>query len=183
MIDELLADARQKMELAVEHVLSDFATVRTGRANPQLLHRIHVNYYGTPTPLQQLASFAVPEPRLLVVQPYDKGAMGAVEKAIRESDLGLNPSNDGTVIRLVFPSLTEERRKELIRLVRHMAEEGRVAARGVRRNVKSDIETLHGEVSDDDIRRAEKELQELTDEYVLKIDEALERKEAELLEV
>lgn len=183
MIDDLLAEARHKMELALDHVVSEFGTVRTGRANPQLLHRIHVDYYGTPTPLQQLAGLSVPEPRLLVLQPYDKGTVALIERALRESDLGLNPSNDGTVIRLHFPPLTEERRKELIKLVRHMAEEGRVAVRGVRRNTKTDIEALHGDISDDDIRRGEKELQEVTDALVARIDEALERKEAELLEV
>ncbi len=183
MIEELLDEAEHKMEMAVEHVVGEFTTVRTGRANPQILHRVMVDYYGQPTPLQQLATFSVPEPRLLVVQPYDKGSMGAIEKAIQSSDLGLNPSNDGTVIRIAFPPLTEERRNELIRLVRHMAEEGRVAIRNVRRHIKSDLEALHGEVSDDDIRRAEKELQDLTDTYVAQIDELLERKETELREV
>ena len=183
MIPELLNEARSKMEQAVEHVLSEFATVRTGRANPQILNRITADYYGQQTPLQQLASFSVPEPRLLVVQPFDKSAIGDIERGIRESDLGLNPSNDGTVIRLAFPPLTEERRKELIRLVRHMAEDGRVSIRNVRRHTKSDVESLHGEISDDDIHRAEKELQEITDEYIAKVDSQLEHKEAELLEV
>jgi ribosome recycling factor len=163
--------------------LSEFATVRTGRANPQILNRITAEYYGQQTPLQQLASFSVPEPRLLVVQPFDKSAIGDIERGIRESDLGLNPSNDGTVIRLAFPPLTEERRKELIRLVRHMAEDGRVSIRNVRRHTKSDVEALHGEISDDDIHRAEKELQDITDEYISKVDVQLEHKEAELLEV
>lgn len=183
MIEELLDEARQKMDQAVEHVAGEFATVRTGRANPQILHRVMVDYYGQPTPIQQLAGLSVPEPRLLVVQPYDRSALGAIERAIRESDLGLNPSNDGNVIRLVFPPLTEERRKELIRLVRHMAEEGRVAVRNIRRHTKTDMEALHGEISDDDIHRAEKTLQEITDEHIAKIDSLLERKEAELLEV
>ena len=183
MIPELLNEARGRMEQAVEHVLSEFVTVRTGRANPQILNRITAEYYGQQTPLQQLASFSVPEPRLLVVQPFDKSAIGDIERGIRESDLGLNPSNDGTVIRLAFPPLTEERRKELIRLVRHMAEDGRVAIRNVRRHTKSDVEALHGEISDDDIHRAEKELQDITDEYISKVDVQLEHKEAELLEV
>lgn len=183
MLDDLLDEARASMESAVEHVISEFATVRTGRANPQILHRIHAEYYGTPTPLQQLASMSVPEPRLLVVQPFDKGALPAIERAIRESDLGLNPSNDGSVIRIAFPTLTEERRKELIRLVRHMAEEGRVAVRNIRRHSKSDMEALHGEISDDEIHRSEQKLQELTDEMVAKIDDQLSRKESELLEV
>lgn len=183
MIDELLAEARQKMEQAVEHVAGEFMTVRTGRANPQILHRVMVDYYGQPTPLQQLATFSVPEPRLLVVHPYDKSSLHNIERALQSSDLGLNPSNDGTLIRIAFPALTEERRKELIRLVRHMAEEGRVAVRNIRRHTKSDLEALHGEVSDDDIHRAEKELQEITDGFVAQIDELLEKKEAELLEV
>jgi len=147
------------------------------------LHRVLVEYYGTPTHLQQLASFSVPEPRLLVVQPYDRSSINAIEKAIKSSDLGINPSNDGIVIRLAFPALTEERRKELIKMVKHMAEEGRVAVRNVRRHSKEDIEALHGEVSDDDIRRGEKGLQELTDRFVHKIDDLLSSKETELMEV
>jgi ribosome recycling factor len=183
VIRALLTDGEHKMEQAVQHVASEFATVRTGRANPGILHKVTVDYYGTPTPLQQLASFSVPEPRLLVVQPYDRSSLHAVEKAIIASDLGLNPANDGTVIRLAFPTLSEERRRDLIKLVRHMAEEGRVATRNIRRHSKEQMESLHGEVSDDDIRRAEKSLQELTDRYVTRIDELLAHKEAELLEV
>lgn len=183
MISELLSEARKKMEQASDHVASEFTTVRTGRANPQILHRVLVEYYGTSTHLQQLASFSVPEPRLLVVQPYDRSSINAIEKAIKASDLGINPSNDGIVIRLAFPALTEERRRELIKMVKHMAEEGRVAVRNVRRHSKEDIEALHGEVSDDDIRRGEKELQELTDRFVHKIDDLLSNKETELLEV
>jgi ribosome recycling factor len=183
VINDLLDEAEHKMEMAVDHVAGEFATVRTGRANPQLLQRITVDYYGTPTTLQQLATIAIPEPRLLVIQPFDKSTVGDIEKAIQNSDLGLNPSNDGNVIRIAFPPLTEERRKELIRLVRHMAEEGRVAVRNVRRHIKSDMEALHGEISDDDIRRGEDELQKLTDTYVEKIDSLLANKEAELLEV
>lgn len=183
MLDDLLKEAEAGMDSAVDHVASEFGTVRTGRANPQILQRIHAEYYGTLTPLQQLASMSVPEPRLLVVQPFDKGALANIERAIRESDLGLNPSNDGTVIRIAFPTLTEERRKELIRLVRHMAEEGRIAVRNVRRHAKSDMEALHGEISDDEIHRAEKDLQDLTDSMVAKIDDLLSRKESELLEV
>jgi ribosome recycling factor len=168
---------------AVEHVQAEFSTVRTGRANPALLHRVMVDYYGVPTPLQQLASFSVPEPRLLVVAPYDKRAVPAVDKAIRSSDLGLNPASDGSVLRISFPQLTEERRKELIRLVRHMAEEGRVAVRNIRRHVKEEIEAFSGEISDDDIRRGEKMLQEITDRHTTRIDELLGHKEHELLEV
>lgn len=183
MISDLLAEAKEKMDAAADHVASEFGTVRTGRANPQLLHRITVEYYGTPTPLQQLASIAVPEPRLLVVQPFDKSTVSDIERAIQQADLGLNPSNDGTVIRIAFPPLTEERRKEMIKLARNMAEEGRVSVRNVRRHSKSEMEELHGEISDDDIRRGEEELQDLTDEYVAKIDKMLEKKEEELLEV
>ena len=183
MIDDLLAEAKQKMELAVDHVAGEFATVRTGRANPQLLQRITVEYYGTPTPLQQLASISVPEPRLLVVQPYDKSTVSDIDRALQTSELGLNPSNDGNVIRIAFPPLTEERRKELIKVVKHMAEGGRVAIRNIRRHSKSDMEALHGEISDDDIRRGEDELQALTDEYVEKVDRLVGHKEEELLEV
>lgn len=183
MIDELLADAGERMEAAIEHTASEFATVRTGRANPQILQRVTVDYYGTRTPLQQLATIGVPEPRLLVVQPYDKSSLSDVERAIQEADLGLSPSNDGTVIRLAFPTLTEERRKDLIRVVKQMAEEGRVSVRQVRRHTKDDIESLAGDVSDDDIRRAEKRLQELTDEHTDRIDEMLAAKEHELMEV
>lgn len=183
MIRDLLAEAEQKMELAADHVAGEFGTVRTGRANPQLLQRISVDYYGAATPLQQLASIAVPEPRMLVVQAYDRGSLGDIEKAILNSDLGLNPTNDGSVIRIVFPSLTEERRKDLIKVVRNMAEEGRVSVRNVRRHAKSDMEALHGEISDDDIRRGEEELQELTDKWVERIDELLANKEEELMEV
>lgn len=183
MISDLLTEAEHKMELAVEHVGSEFSTVRTGRANPQLLHRIQVEYYGSPTPLQQLASIAVPEPRLLVVQPFDKSTVSDIERAIQQADLGLNPTNDGSVVRIAFPPLTEERRQELIRVVRHMAEEGRVSVRNVRRHSKSDMEALHGEISDDDIHRGEDELQKLTDRFVARIDEVLGNKEEELLEV
>jgi ribosome recycling factor len=171
------------MDQAIEHTIGEFGSVRTGRANPGLLQRISVDYYGTQTPLQQIAGFSVPEARLLVVQPYDKSSITAIEKAIMKADLGLNPSNDGNVIRLVFPQLTEERRKELIRLVRHLAEDGRVAIRNVRRHTKDDIESLEGDVSEDDVRRAEKTLQDMTDAHVGKIDELLLKKEEELLEV
>lgn len=171
------------MDQAVGHLQSQFATVRTGRANPALLHRVMVDYFGTPTPLQQLASFSVPEARLLLVHPYDRSSMGVIERAILASELGLNPSNDGTVIRLAFPPLTEERRRELIRLVRHMAEEARVAVRNVRRHTKDGLEAMEGDVSDDDIRRAERRLQEVTDHHVSRVDGLLGHKEAELLEV
>ena len=183
MIQNLLAEAEQKMSQAVDNVVSEFATVRTGRANPQILKRVTVDYYGTPTPVLQLASVNVPEPRLMVVSPYDPNSLSDIEKAISSSDLGLNPSNDGKVIRISFPPLTEERRLELVKLVRNMAEEGRVAVRNIRRHTKTDIEALHGEISDDDIRRAEKDLQDLTDRFIGQIDSLLEEKEAELREV
>jgi ribosome recycling factor len=183
VISDLLTEAEHKMELATEHVASEFSTVRTGRANPQLLQRITVEYYGSPTPLQQLASISVPEPRLLVVHPFDKSTVNDIERALQTSDLSLNPSNDGNVIRIAFPPLTEERRKDLIKVVRNMAEEGRVAVRNIRRHSKNDMEAMHGEISDDDIRRGEDELQKLTDRYVEKIDQLLGNKEDELLEV
>lgn len=183
MIEELLTEAGEKMDQAVEHVMSEFATVRTGRANPQILARVTVEYYGQPTPLLQLASVSVPEPRLLLVAPFDRSTVNDIERAISQSDLGLNPSNDGQVIRLAFPPLTEERRDELVKVVRHMAEEGRIAVRNIRRHAKSDIEALHGEISDDDIRRAESELQDVTDRHTDRIDTLLEHKEAELREV
>ena len=183
MISDLLTEAEQKMQAAVDHVASEFSTVRTGRANPQLLQRITVEYYGTPTPLQQLASISVPEPRLLVVQPFDKSTVNDVERALQQADLGLNPTNDGTVVRIAFPPLTEERRKDLIKVVRNMGEEGRVAVRNIRRHSKAEMEELHGEISDDDIRRGEEELQKLTDKFVDRIDKVLTNKEDELLEV
>ena len=173
MISDLLADAEHKMEMATDHVASEFSTVRTGRANPQLLQRISVEYYGQPTPLQQLASIAVPEARLLVIQPYDKTSVGDIERAIQQSDLGLNPSNDGSVIRIAFPPLTEERRRDLIKVVKHMAEEGRVSIRNIRRHSKTDMEAMHGDISDDDIRRGEEELQKLTDRFVVRVDQLL----------
>ena len=183
MISDILSEGEHKMGMAVDHVTAEFSTVRTGRANPQLLQRITVDYYGSPTPLQQLASISVPEPRMLVVLPFDKSTVSDIERAIQIAELGLNPSNDGSVIRIAFPPLTEERRQELIRVVKHMAEEGRVAVRNVRRHAKSDMEALHGEISDDDIRRGEDELQKLTDRYVGKIDQLIANKEAELIEV
>jgi ribosome recycling factor len=180
-MDDLLTEAETKMEQAIEHTQGEFATVRTGRANPTILNRVMVEYYGTQTPLQQLASFSVPEAQLLVVQPFDKGSIGDVEKAIAAADLGLNPANDGTVIRIAFPPLNEERRHELIKVARHMAEEGRVAVRNVRRHTKDHMESRDS--SEDDIRRAEKELQEKTDNYISQLDDLLAHKEQELLQV
>lgn len=181
MIDELLADASERMEGSIAHTQSEFSTVRTGRANPGILHRVHVDYYGSPTPLQQLATISVPEPRMLVVQPYDVGSLPEIERAISNASLGLSPSNDGKIIRLLFPPLTEERRKELIRVVRNMAEDGRVSVRSVRRQTRDDLES-RGE-SEDEVRRAEKQLQDVHDKYIERIDELLENKEHELLEV
>jgi ribosome recycling factor len=185
MIDEAMKQADSRMQKAIEVAREEFSGVRTGRASPHLLQRLTVDYYGSQTPMQQLASFAVPEPRLLVIHPYDRNAMTSIEKAIMTSDLGLNPSNDGTVIRLNFPPLTEERRKELIKVVRDRAEEGRVSVRNIRRHTKDEIEKdiKAGKVSEDDGHRAEKELQKLTDKYVAEIDHMLERKEHELTEV
>ncbi|MDA2979523.1 MAG: ribosome recycling factor [Actinomycetota bacterium] len=181
MIDALLADAALKMDQAVEHAAHEFSGVRSGRANAGLLSRVNVDYYGTRTPLMQLATFSVPEARMLIVQPYDKGSMADIERAIREADLGLNPSNDGNIIRLAFPALTEERRRELIKLVRGLAEDGRIAVRNIRRQAKDSIEAE--DASEDEIHRAEKLLQDLTDKHTKLIDDALARKEEELLEV
>jgi ribosome recycling factor len=183
MIRDVLGEAEVKMGQAIEHVQAEFATVRTGRANAGILNRVMVEYYGTQTPLQQLASFSVPEPRMLIVQPYDAGAVTAIERAIRTSGLGMNPSSDGRILRLAFPPLTEERRIELTRVVRQMAEDGRVALRNIRRHSMSELSDLHGEISDDDIHRAEKDLQEITDGMVNRVDELLAHKEQELLEV
>jgi ribosome recycling factor len=183
--DETLGEADQKMKGAVSVTREELASVRTGRATPAILSRITVDYYGAPTPLNQLASFSVPEPRLLVIQPYDRNSMSQIEKAIMQSDLGLTPSNDGQLIRLPFPPLTEERRKDLIRLVHQRAEEGRVAVRNVRRHAKEELERLEREhtISEDDLSRAEKELQKHTDQHVSEIDELLAGKEKELMEV
>lgn len=184
-LDEIITDASHRMDQAVEKVSEDFAGIRTGRANPQLLHRIMVEYYGTPTPLQQLANFAVPEPRMLLVNPFDKSSVNAIEKAIRDSDLGLNPANDGGTIRCVFPELTEERRKEYIKLAKHAAEDGRVAVRNIRRHARDAMQKLEddGEVGKDEHERYTKKLESITAEHVTHIDKALEGKEQELLEV
>ena len=184
MISDVLAEAKDKMEKAVEVAKDDFSTVRTGRANPALFQRIPVDYYGTPTPLAQLAGLQNPEARTIVITPYDKGALKEIEKAIvAYPNLGATPSNDGTIIRVTMPELTEERRKEYVKIVRGKAEEAKVALRNVRRKAKDDLDALTGEVGDDDISRGEKELDKLTQQHVELIDEALKRKEAELLEV
>ena len=180
-----LGDANDKMEKAIGHLKDELSTIRTGRASPALLNRITADYYGTLVPLNQLASFSVPEPRQLLVQPFDKNAIGSIEKAIQASDLGITPSNDGNVIRLAFPPLTEERRKELVKVVHQRAEEGRVAVRNVRRHHKEELEKLEreGGISEDDLVRAEKELQKLTDQHVAEVDEIQGHKEQELMEV
>jgi len=184
-VDESLKDASHKMEQALVHLREDLSSIRTGRASSGVLSRVIVDYYGTPVPLIQLAAVNVPEPRLLVIQPFDKNAMSQIEKAIQQSDLGITPSNDGQVIRLAFPPLTEERRKELVRQVHHRAEEGRVAVRNVRRHAKDGMEKLERErsISEDELSRGEKELQRLTDRHVGEIDEIQRHKESELMEV
>ena len=183
--DELLADAKDRMAKSVESSRGELATVRTGRASPHLLDRISVDYYGAQTPLKQLANVAASDARLLTVSPFDKSAIGAIEKSILESDVGLTPSNDGNVVRLVVPELTEERRKELVKIVRNLAEEGRVAIRNVRRDTMQHLRELksEGEVGEDDERRAETSLQKQTDEAIAEIDTLLKGKEAEILEV
>jgi ribosome recycling factor len=185
LIDELLADARERTGKSVESIRHEFGSVRTGRASPALLDRISVDYYGTSTPLKQLATITAPEPRLLTIQPYDKGSIKGIERAILESDIGLTPSNDGNLIRLTVPELTEERRKQLVRVVRHIAEEGRVAVRNIRRDVMHDLRELKeaGEAGEDDERRAEQELQKVTDARIKELDELLKHKEEEILEV
>lgn len=185
MVEDVLKDAEKRMRKAVEHVRDDFAAIRTGRASAALLNRVFVNYYGQQTPLNQIASIAVPEPSLLVISPYDKSVIGEVEKAILASDLGLTPVSDGNVIRLPVPRLTEERRKELTRLVRARAEEGRVAIRNVRRDAIEDLRSFEkeGEITKDDLRRGKEEIQKLTDRFVAEADEMLKVKEKELMEV
>ena len=183
--NELIADAGERMKKSVDSTRHEFGTVRTGRASAGLLDRIVVDYYGAPTPLKQMATISAPEARLLTVQPYDSSSIKAIEKAIMESDVGLTPNNDGSIIRLQVPELTEERRKELVRVVRGIAEDGRVAVRNVRRDIMHDLRELKkdGDVGGDDEHRAEEALQKLTDERVHEIDELLKHKEQEILEV
>ena len=185
MIDELIQDAVRRMDKSVETVGGEFNGVRTGRASAALLDRIQVDYYGTPTPIKNLATINVPEPRLLTIQPFDPSSIKQIERAIMESNLGLTPSNDGKIIRLPIPQPTEERRKELVKVVRGMAEEGRVAVRNVRRDVMRHLEELvrNGDVGDDEERAAETKVQKLTDDHVHQIDELLKHKEAEIMEV
>ena len=185
MIDQTLRDAESKMTKAVEHTREEFAAIRTGRAHPAMFSQITADYYGTPTPLQQLAGFQVPEARTVIISPYDQGAKSAIEKAIRDSDLGVNPTDDGKVLRVTLPELTEERRKEYIKLAKSKAEEGRVAVRGVRRGAKQALDKAEkdSDISKDENTGAEKRLDGLTKKYVDQIDETLKAKEAELLDV
>ena len=185
MIEETLFDAEEKMEKAVSVAKEEFAGIRTGRAHPAMFAKITAEYYGTQTPVNQLASFHIPEPRMVVIQPFDKSSLGSIEKAIRNSDLGVNPSNDGVIIRVVFPELSEERRREYVKIAHRKAEDGRVAIRNIRRHSKDALDKLakNGDAGEDDVRRAERELDDLTHTYVTQVDELLKHKEAELLEV
>ena len=185
MIDDFIRDATERMDKSVESTHDHFNSVRTGRASAALLDRITIDYYGTPTPLKNLATINAPEPRLLTIQPFDPSSIKQIEKTIQESDLGLTPSNDGKVIRLPIPQLTEERRKEMVKIARSMAEEGKVAIRNVRRDTLKHLEELvrNGDVGDDEERAAETRVQKVTDDHVTRIDELLKRKEAEIMEV
>ncbi|OLT46830.1 ribosome recycling factor [Cellulosimicrobium sp. CUA-896] len=185
MIDETLLEAEEKMDKAVEVAKEDFAAIRTGRANPAMFNKITVDYYGAPTPLQQLASFQTPEARTVIVAPFDKSAMTAIEKALRDSDLGVNPSNDGNIIRVVLPALTEERRRDFVKLAKQKAEDSRVSIRNVRRRAKEELDRIvrDGEAGEDEVTRAEKELEGLTKQHVDQVDALLAGKESELLEV
>jgi ribosome recycling factor len=185
MIDEVLFEAEEKMDKAVSVAKEDFASIRTGRATPQLFNKILVDYYGSPTPINQLASFQTPEARMIVISPFDKSSMHNIEKAIRDSDLGVNPVDDGHVIRVVLPVLTEERRKEYIKLAKHKAEDSKVSIRNVRRHTKDTLEKMikDGDAGEDEVRRAEKSLDDLTAKHVAMVDDLLKHKEAELLEI
>lgn len=185
MIDETLLDAEEKMEKAVSVAKEELTSVRTGRATPAMFSRIVVEYYGSPTPLNQLASVNIPEARMAVVKPYDATQLGAIEKAIRDSDLGVNPTNDGTIIRVVIPQLSEERRREMVKVAKGKGEDAKISVRNIRRKAKDELDRLvkDGESGEDDVVRAEKELQQLTDRHVAQIDELVKHKEGELLEV
>jgi ribosome recycling factor len=185
VIEETLFDAEEKMDKAVSVAKEEFAGIRTGRAHPAMFAKITAEYYGTQTPVNQLASFHIPEPRMVVIQPFDKTSLGSIEKAIRNSDLGVNPSNDGAIIRVVFPELSEERRREYVKIAHRKAEDGRVAIRNIRRHSKDALDKLakNGDAGEDDVRRAERELDDLTHTYVAQVDELLKHKETELLEV
>jgi ribosome recycling factor len=185
VIDETLFDAEERMEKAVAVAKDELSTVRTGRANPSMFSRIHVDYYGSPTPVNQMASISIPEARMVIIKPYDASQLGALEKAIRNSDLGVNPTNDGAIIRIVIPQLSEERRREMVKVAKHKGEEARVAIRNIRRKANEELHRIakDGEAGEDEVGRAEKELQHLTDKYVAHVDELVKHKEAELLEV
>jgi ribosome recycling factor len=185
VIDDTLLEAEEKMDRAVEHAKDEFAAIRTGRANAMMFSKIIIDYYGTPTPLPQMASVAVPEPRMVIIKPYDVSQLGAMERAIRDSDLGVNPGNEGTVLRIVVPPMTEERRRDMIKVARAKGEDAKVAVRNVRRKAKEELDRIvkDGEAGEDDGRRAEKELDDLTHKYTAAVDELLKHKEAELLEV
>ncbi len=185
MIDETLLEAEEKMDKAVEVAKEDFATIRTGRANAAMFTKVTVEYYGAPTPLQQLASFTTPEARTILITPFDISALGNIERALRDSDLGVNPSNDGKIIRVMLPQLTEERRRDYVKLARHKAEEGRVSVRNIRRRAKDELDRIakDGEAGEDEVNRAEKELEHLTKKHVDLVDQLLAHKESELLEV
>jgi len=185
VIEDTLFDAEEKMEKAVVVAKEEFSVIRTGRAHPAMFSKITAEYYGTQTPVNQLASFHIPEPRMVVIQPFDKSSLPAIEKAIRNSDLGVNPANDGNIIRVVFPELSEERRREYIKVARHKAEDSRVSIRNIRRHAKDSLDKLvkAGDAGEDDVHRAERELEDLTHTYVAQVDELLKHKETELLEV
>jgi ribosome recycling factor len=185
VIDETLLDAEEKMEKAVSVAKDDLASVRTGRATPTMFSRIVVDYYGSPTPLNQLAGITIPEARMAVVKPYDVSQLNAIEKAIRESDLGVNPSNDGTIIRIVIPQLSEERRRDMVKIAKGKGEDAKISIRNIRRKANEELHRIakDGEAGEDDVNRAEKELQHVTDRYVTQVDELVKHKEAELLDV
>ena len=185
MIEETLFEAEEKMERAIDFAKEEFATIRTGRASAAMFAKIVVDYYGTPTPLPQMASIAVPEPRMALIKPYDTSQLSAMEKAIRDSDLGVNPGNEGTQIRIILPQMTEERRRDMVKVARHKGEDAKVAIRNMRRKAKEELERLikDGEAGEDEVRRAEKELEDLTHRFVTQVDEIVKHKEVELLEV
>ena len=184
MIDDTLFDAEERMERAVEHAKEEFAAIRTGRASAAMFGKIVIDYYGTPTPVPQMASIGIPEPRMVIIKPYDASQLAAMERAIRDSDLGVNPNNEGTQLRIILPQMTEERRREMVKVARHKGEEAKVAIRNVRRKAKEELDRIvrDGEAGEDDGRRAEKELEDITHRYVAHVDEILKHKESELLE-
>ncbi|MEV4200905.1 ribosome recycling factor [Micromonospora globbae] len=185
MIDDTLLEAEEKMERAIEHAKEEFGAIRTGRATPAMFSKIIIDYYGSPTPLTQMASVAIPEPRMAIIKPYDNSQINAMEKAIRDSDLGVNPNNEGNQLRILLPQMTEERRRDMIKVARHKGEEAKVAIRNIRRRGKEELDRIvkDGEAGEDEVRRAEKELDDLTQRFVGTVDELVKHKEAELLEV